>query len=76
MLCGDGDSCSASGVDISEGDKHPTIRPIKSRLVPRDELIFHNRQREPVKFEEMVSSNVLFIEKSDILLLERHSHIR
>ena len=36
VLCGDGDSCSASGVDIV-GDKHPTIKLIKSRLVPRDE---------------------------------------
>ena len=60
ILCGKGDSCSASGVDVHVDSKHSTDQAIKTWLVPQNNLKFHHRQLEPVHFQENLSSSVLF----------------
>ena len=40
ILCGKGDSCSASGVDIRVDGKHSTDQAIKTWLVPQNNLKF------------------------------------
>ena len=60
ILCGMGDSCSASGMNVSVGGQYTTNQAIKTWLVPRDELKSYNRQREPVRFEGPLTSSILF----------------
>ena len=60
ILCGKGDSCSASGVDISVDGKYSPDQAIKTWLVPQNNLKFQYRQLEPVHFQGNLSSNVLF----------------
>ena len=60
ILCGKGDSCLASGVDVHVDSKYSPDQAIKTWLVPQNNLKFHHRQLEPVHFQENLSSSVLF----------------
>ena len=60
ILCGEGDSCSSGGVNISVGGKYSANQPIKSWLVPRSELTFHSRHRSLIQFGGVLTSSLLF----------------